>query len=388
MDYYKESLKLHKNLKGKIDIECKCHVVNKDDLSLAYTPGVAAPCLAINKNPDDVYQYTWKGNTIAVITDGTAVLGLGDIGPMAGMPVMEGKCALFKAFAGVNAIPLCINSKNVDDLVNTIYHISDSFGGINLEDIGAPRCIEVETRLRKLCHIPVFHDDQHGTAIVVAAGLINACKVTHRKLNKTKIVINGPGAAGMAIARLLIDIGIDDIVLVGLNGILDPKSKDTNKYQKELCKITNKYHKKGKLIDALDGADVFIGVSAPNVLKPEMIKKMNKDPIIFAMANPVPEIMPDVAKKAGAKVVGTGRSDFPNQINNVQAFPGVFRGALDVRATDITKEMKIAAAYAIANLVPKSKLNENNIMPSALDKSVVKAVAKAVGNAWKKNHKK
>lgn len=387
MDYNQRALKLHKDLKGKIEVINKCKIKTKDDLCLAYTPGVAAPCLAINKNIKDSYTYTWRGNTIAVITDGTAVLGLGDIGPEAGMPVMEGKCALFKEFGKVNAVPLCINSKDVDDLVNTIYHISSSFGGINLEDISAPRCIEVETRLRKMCDIPVFHDDQWGTAIVVAAALINACKVVKKQLKNLTVVINGPGAAGLAIAKLILGLGVKDLILVGKDGILQLNGKDVNKYQKELVKITNKKHAKGKLGDALKGADVFVGVSAPNCLKPEMVKGMNKNAIVFAMANPIPEIMPDLALKSGAKVVGTGRSDFPNQINNILAFPGVFRGALDAHAKDITDEMKVAAAYAIAKLVPTSKLNAKNIMPSALDRNVTKAVAKAVADAWKKKPK-
>ena len=387
MDYARESLKLHKELKGKIDVVVKRHVNNRDDLSLVYTPGVAAPCLAINKNVDEVYDYTWKGNTIAVITDGTAVLGLGDIGPEAGMPVMEGKAALFKEFAGINAIPICVNTKDTNEIVNTIYHISSSFGGINLEDISAPRCIEIEERLRKMCNIPVFHDDQHGTAIVVAAATINACKVTGRKLENSTVVINGAGSAGMAIAKLLIDLNIGDIILCDKTGVLDPNSEKINKYQKELALRTNKKQVKGTLIDALKGADIFVGVSAANVLKPEMVKQMNKDPIVFAMANPIPEIMPDVAKAAGVKVMGTGRSDFPNQINNVLAFPGVFRGALDVKANDITKEMRIAAAYAIANLVPQDKLAYDYIMPRALDKAVAKTVAKAVSDAWKNSHK-
>ncbi len=381
MDYYKESLKLHKQLKGKITVNATYPIKTKQDLCLAYTPGVAAPCLAIQKNKKDSYTYTWRGNTIAVITDGSAVLGLGNIGPEAGMPVMEGKCALFKTFANVNAIPICVNSQNVDDIVNTIYHISSSFGGINLEDISAPRCIEVENRLRKMCDIPVFHDDQHGTAIVVTAALINAAKVVKKPLEKLNIVINGPGAAGLAIGRLLLDLKVNDIIFVGKDGILQLNDKDINKYQKELVKITNKKKIKGKLGDALVNADVFIGVSAANVLKPEMIKAMNKDAIIFAMANPVPEIMPDLAKKAGAKVIGTGRSDFPNQINNVLAFPGVFRGALDAHAKDITNKMKIAAAFAIAKLIPTNKLSSNYIIPDALDNNVVKTVAKAVANA-------
>ena len=387
MDYGKKSLQLHAKWKGKIDIVCKAPIKNKQDLALAYTPGVAAPCLAIQKDINKSYDLTWRKNTIAVVTDGSAVLGLGDIGPEAGMPVMEGKCALFKRFANVNAVPLCIKSKNVDDIVKTVYLLSGSFGGINLEDIGSPRCIEIEEKLKGMCDIPIFHDDQHGTAIVVAAAIINALKVVKKQMNKVTAVINGPGAAGMAIGKLLLKMGIGNIIFCNRNGVLDPKDEWINIYQRQLAKTTNKKHVKGLLIDALKGADIFIGVSAGNVLKPEMIKGMNKKPIVLAMANPIPEIMPDVALKAGVEVMGTGRSDFPNQINNVMVFPGIFRGALDAGAKQITDEMKITAAKAIAKLVKPSQLNKNYILPSALDMAVPKAVAKAVADCWKKSHK-
>lgn len=387
MDYGKKSLKLHAEWKGKIDIVCKAPIKNKQDLALAYTPGVAAPCLAIQKDINKSYDLTWRKNTIAVVTDGSAVLGLGDIGPEAGMPVMEGKCALFKRFGNVNAVPLCIKSKNVDDIVKTIYLLSGSFGGINLEDIGSPRCIEIEEKLKAMCDIPIFHDDQHGTAIVVAAAIINALKVVKKQMNKVTAVINGPGAAGMAIGKLLLKMGIGNVIFCNRNGVLDPKDERINVYQRQLAKTTNKKHIKGLLIDALNGADIFIGVSAGNLLKPEMIKGMNKKPIVLAMANPIPEIMPDVALKAGVEVMGTGRSDFPNQINNVMVFPGIFRGALDAGAKQITDEMKITAAKAIAKLVKPSQLNKNYILPSALDMAVPKAVAKAVADCWKKSHK-
>lgn len=387
MDYGKKSLQLHAKWKGKIDIVCKAPIKNKQDLALAYTPGVAAPCLAIQKDINKSYDLTWRKNTIAVVTDGSAVLGLGDIGPEAGMPVMEGKCALFKRFGNVNAVPLCIKSKNVDDIVKTVYLLSGSFGGINLEDIGSPRCIEIEEKLKAMCDIPIFHDDQHGTAIVVGAAIINALKVVKKQMNKVTAVINGPGAAGMAIGKLLLKMGIGNIIFCNRNGVLDPKDERINIYQRQLAKTTNKKHVKGLLIDALKGADIFIGVSAGNVLKPEMIKGMNKKPIVLAMANPIPEIMPDVALKAGVEVMGTGRSDFPNQINNVMVFPGIFRGALDAGAKQITDEMKITAAKAIAKLVKPSQLNKNYILPSALDMAVPKAVAKAVADCWKKSHK-
>ncbi len=387
MDYGKKSLELHAKWKGKIDIVCKAPINNKQDLALAYTPGVAAPCLAIQKDIKKSYDLTWRKNTIAVVTDGTAVLGLGDIGPEAGMPVMEGKCALFKRFANVNAVPLCIKSKSVDDIVKTIYLLSGSFGGINLEDIASPRCIEIEDKLKAMCDIPIFHDDQHGTAIIVAAAIINALKVVKKDMGKVTAVINGPGAAGMAIGKLLLKMGIGNLIFCNRTGILNPNDKKINIYQKQLAKITNKKKVKGTLTDALKGADIFIGVSAGNVLKPEMIKGMNKKPIVLAMANPIPEIMPDVALKAGVEVMGTGRSDFPNQINNVMVFPGIFRGALDAGAKQITDEMKITAAKAIAKLVKPSQLNKNYILPSALDMAVPKAVAKAVANCWKKSHK-
>lgn len=387
MDYGKKSLELHAKWKGKIDIVCKAPINNKQDLALAYTPGVAAPCLAIQKDIKKSYDLTWRKNTIAVVTDGTAVLGLGDIGPEAGMPVMEGKCALFKRFANVNAVPLCIKSKSVDDIVKTVYLLSGSFGGINLEDIASPRCIEIEDKLKAMCDIPIFHDDQHGTAIIVAAAIINALKVVKKDMGKVTAVINGPGAAGMAIGKLLLKMGIGNLIFCNRTGILNPNDKKINIYQKQLAKITNKKKVKGTLTDALKGADIFIGVSAGNVLKPEMIKGMNKKPIVLAMANPIPEIMPDVALKAGVEVMGTGRSDFPNQINNVMVFPGIFRGALDAGAKQITDEMKITAAKAIAKLVKPSQLNKNYILPSALDMAVPKAVAKAVANCWKKSHK-
>ncbi len=387
MDYGKKSLELHAKWKGKIDIVCKAPIRNKQDLALAYTPGVAAPCLAIQKDINKSYDLTWRKNTIAIVTDGSAVLGLGDIGPEAGMPVMEGKCALFKRFGNVNAVPLCIKSKNVDDIVKTVYLLSGSFGGINLEDIGSPRCIEIEEKLKAMCDIPIFHDDQHGTAIVVAAAIINALKVVKKQMNKVTAVINGPGAAGMAIGKLLLKMGIGNVIFCNRNGVLDPKDERINVYQRQLAKTTNKKHVKGLLIDALKGADIFIGVSAGNVLKPEMIKGMNKKPIVLAMANPIPEIMPDVALKAGVEIMGTGRSDFPNQINNVMVFPGIFRGALDAGAKQITDEMKITAAKAIAKLVKPSELNKNYILPSALDMAVPKAVAKAVADCWKKSHK-
>ena len=385
IDWYKKALALHYKWNGKFDMTPKMHIKDRADLSCAYTPGVAEPCRVINKDVKKAYDLTGKSNLVAVITDGTAVLGLGDIGPQTGMPVMEGKAVLFKEFGGVNAIALCINTKDPKKLIDTIYHISDSFGGINLEDISSPRCIEVETELRKKCSIPVFHDDQWGTAIVVCAAIINACKVAHKDLHKIRVVINGAGSAGMAVAKMLRILKVGDIILVDRIGIVDPsKPKQFNKYQIELAKLTNKKHVKGTLKDALKHSDVFVGVSAPRILNPEWIKLMNKKACIFAMANPEPEIMPDLAKKAGAFIVGTGRSDFPNQINNVLAFPGIFRGALDARAKDITNAMKMAACYAIADAVPSNKLSKDNIMPLALDKSVAKKVAKAVFNAWKK----
>ncbi|MGN1114757.1 MAG: NADP-dependent malic enzyme [Oscillospiraceae bacterium] len=383
MNYAEESLKLHYKWKGKIEVNCRVPLETRDDLSLAYTPGVAQPCLEIQKDIDKSYELTRRSNLVAVVTDGTAILGLGDIGPEAGMPVMEGKCALFKAFGDVDAIPLCVKSKDVDEIVRTISLISGSFGGINLEDISAPRCFEIEKKLKECCDIPIFHDDQHGTAIVVGAGIINACKVTGKKLDDITVVINGAGSAGIAICKFLLSLGVKDVIMVDIKGIICEGGEFLNKAHEEISKITNKTKRTGNLADAMKGADVFVGVSKPNLVNAEMIQSMNEKPIIFAMANPTPEIMPDKAKEAGAAVVGTGRSDFPNQINNVLVFPGVFRGALDCRAKDINSEMKIAAAHAIADYIPDSELNAENIIPSALDKNVAMAVAKAVAKAAK-----
>jgi len=382
MNYSELSLKKHKEWKGKIEVVCRCPLENRDDLSTAYTPGVAQPCLEIQKDPDLSFELTRRGNLVAVITDGTAVLGLGDIGPEAGMPVMEGKCALFKAFGDVDAVPLCVKSKDVDEIVKTISLISGSFGGINLEDIAAPRCFEIEKRLKECCDIPVFHDDQHGTAIVCLSAVLSSIKLAGKKLDEIKLVINGAGSAGIAIVRLLLACGLKNAVMCDKNGIIYEGMEGLNSAHEEISKITNRNMEKGTLADALKGADVFIGVSAPNLVTPEMIKTMNEKPILFPMANPVPEIMPDVAKAAGAFIVGTGRSDYPNQINNVLAFPGIFRGALDVRAKDITEEMKIAAAKAIASIAEEDGLTTEYIIPSALDKRVAKRVAKAVGDAW------
>lgn len=378
MNIREESLKKHYEWGGKIEVISRAPIDTREDLSLAYTPGVAEPCLEIQKDYNKSYDLTRRHNLVAVITDGTAVLGLGDIGPEAGMPVMEGKCALFKEFADVDAFPICIRSKDVDELVRTIYLISGSFGGINLEDISAPRCFEVESRLKEICDIPVFHDDQHGTAIVVAAAFINALKVTGKDLSSVKAVLNGAGSAGIAISKHLMNLGLKNLIMVDRFGILDEGMEELNPAQAEMAKVTNREHKRGTLADALQGADVFFGVSAPNVLTPEMIKTMAPDPIVFAMANPTPEIMPDAAKAAGAKVVGTGRSDFPNQINNVMAFPGIFRGALDCRASCINEEMKVATSYALASLVSEDELNEEYILPNALDKRIAKVVAEAV----------
>ncbi len=378
MNIREESLKKHYEWGGKIEVISRAPINTREDLSLAYTPGVAEPCLEIQKDYNKSYDLTRRHNLVAVITDGTAVLGLGDIGPEAGMPVMEGKCALFKEFADVDAFPICIRSKDVDELVRTIYLISGSFGGINLEDISAPRCFEVESKLKEICDIPVFHDDQHGTAIVVAAAFINALKVTGKDLSSVKAVLNGAGSAGIAISKHLMNLGLKNLIMVDRFGILDEGMEELNPAQAEMAKVTNREHKRGVLADALQGADVFFGVSAPNVLTPEMIKTMAPDPIVFAMANPTPEIMPDVAKAAGAKVVGTGRSDFPNQINNVMAFPGIFRGALDCRASCINEEMKVATSYALASLVSEDELNEEYILPNALDKRIAKVVAEAV----------
>ena len=381
MNYAEESLKKHYEWKGKIEVTARVEVKTKEDLSLAYTPGVATPCLEIQKDERKSFDLTRRWNTVAVITDGTAVLGLGDIGPVAGMPVMEGKALLFKAFGDVDAIPLCINSKDVDELVRTIYLISGSFGGINLEDISAPRCFEVERRLKEICDIPVFHDDQHGTAIVLGAALINALRVVKKELSSAKIVINGAGSAGIAITNFLLGLGAENITVCDKAGTLFEGKEGMTAPQAEISKLTNKEKLDGSLKDALKGADVFIGVSAPNIVSEEMIRSMAPDAIAFPMANPVPEISPDLALKAGAAVVGTGRSDFNNQINNVLAFPGIFRGALDARASEINEEMKKAAAYAIASLVSDDELCKDYIIPKAFDGRVGKTVAKAVYNA-------
>ena len=376
---YERSLELHEKNHGKVEVISKVKVENREDLSLAYTPGVAEPCRKIHANPDDVYKYTAKGNLVAVVSDGTAVLGLGDIGPLAGMPVMEGKSILFKEFANVDAFPICLDTKDVDEIVETVKRIAPCFGGINLEDISAPRCFEVEARFKKELDIPVFHDDQHGTAIVVCAGLINALKVVGKKMEDIRVVINGAGSAGISICKLILQFGVGDVVLVDRQGALCPGEEWMNPAQKAMAEVTNKDHQRGLLAEIIKDKDVFIGVSAPNLVTAEMVKTMAKDPIIFAMANPTPEIMPDVAKAGGARVVATGRSDFPNQINNVLVFPGIFRGALDVRATDITEEMKLAASRAIASLITPEELNEEYIIPSPFDKRVCSVVAKEVG---------
>lgn len=381
MNIYDESLKYHEELRGKFQIKSNCNISNEKDLTLAYTPGVAEPCREIHKNPNAAYTYTRKWNTVAVISDGTAVLGLGDIGPLASLPVMEGKSILFKEFADVDAFPLVLNTQNVDEIVETIVRISPSLGGINLEDISAPRCFEIEKKLKEKLDIPVFHDDQHGTAIVVLAGLINALKLVNKKIENTKIVINGAGSAGTAICKLLISFGANNILMCDKSGIINKDIDNLNPSMKELSEITNKDNIKGDLKSALVNTDIFIGVSAPNLVTKEMAKTMNKDAIIFAMANPIPEIFPDVAKEAGVKIIGTGRSDFPNQVNNVLAFPGIFRGALDVRAKDINEEMKIAAANAISNSVNATDLNYDFIIPKAFDLNVQKAVANAVKEA-------
>lgn len=385
MDYRKESLKLHGQWKGKVEVVARAKVNDKDALSLAYTPGVAEPCLEIQKDYNKSWELTRRWNMVAVITDGTAVLGLGDIGPEAGMPVMEGKCVLFKEFGDVDAFPLCVRTKNVDEFVETVYNISGSFGGINLEDISAPRCFEIEEKLKQRCDIPIFHDDQHGTAVVVSAALINATKLTGKSLGECKAVINGSGAAGIAIAKLLMTLGLKDVILCDRTGAIYEGRENLNASKEAIAKVTNRGITKGSLKDAVVGTDVFIGVSAPGVLTQDMIKTMNADPIVLAMANPTPEIMPDEAKAAGAKIVGTGRSDFPNQINNVVAFPGIFRGALDVRASAITENMKIAAAYAIASLVDDKDLNEDYILPYAFDERIKDTVASAVAEAAKKD---
>ncbi len=385
MDYRKESLRLHYEWEGKVEVVARAKVGDRESLSLAYTPGVAEPCLEIQKDYKKSWELTRRWNMVAVITDGTAVLGLGDIGPEAGMPVMEGKCVLFKEFGGVDAFPLCVRTKNVDEFVQTVYNISGSFGGINLEDIAAPRCFEIEEKLKKICDIPIFHDDQHGTAVVVSAALINATKLTGKPLGECKAVINGSGAAGIAIAKLLMTLGLKDVILCDRTGAIYEGREKLNPAKEEIAKITNRGKSSGTLKDAVVGTDIFIGVSAPGVLTPEMIKTMNENPIVLAMANPTPEIMPDEAKSAGVKIVGTGRSDFPNQINNVVAFPGIFRGALDVRASSITENMKIAAAYAIASLVDEKDLNEEYILPFAFDERIKETVAAAVAEAARKD---
>ena len=383
MDYASESLKRHYDWKGKIEVVCRCPLEDKDDLSLAYTPGVAQPCLEIQKDVNKSYELTRRSNLVAVVTDGTAVLGLGDIGPEAGMPVMEGKCALFKAFGDVDAVPICVRSKEVDDIVKTVSLIAGSFGGINLEDISAPRCFEIEEKLKETCDIPIFHDDQHGTAVVTLAALLNALKLTGKKMEEIKVVTSGAGAAGIAIIQLLIAMGLKNVILCDRKGAIYEGREGLNKEKEEMAKITNRDHEAGTLAEVLKGADVFIGVSAPGCVTQDMVRSMNENPILFPMANPTPEIMPDLAKEAGAAVVGTGRSDFPNQINNVLAFPGIFRGALDVRASEINDEMKIAAAKAIASFVTDDLLSADYIIPSALDKNVATAVAEAVAKVAK-----
>lgn len=384
MNIREESLQKHYEWKGKIEVISRAPITDSKELSLAYTPGVAEPCLEIQKDYDKSFQLTRRNNLVAVITDGTAVLGLGDIGPEAGMPVMEGKCALFKEFGDVDAFPLCIRSKDVDEIVRTVYLISGSFGGINLEDIAAPRCFEIERKLKEICDIPVFHDDQHGTAVIVAAAMLNALKIVKKDIKDIKVVVNGAGSAGIAITKHIMNIGVKNVILCDSKGIICEGDARLNAEKAEMAKITNLEHITGTLADAMKNTDVFIGVSAPNIVSEDMVRSMNKDAIVFAMSNPTPEIMPDLAKNAGARVIGTGRSDFPNQINNVLAFPGIFRGALDCRAREINEEMKIAASYAIASLVDESELCEEYILPKAFDKRVGKTVAAAVIEAARK----
>ena len=384
MDYNKMAIELHKKLRGKIEVSARAATSNKDELSTAYTPGVAEPCREIAKDIRKVYDYTRKGNLVAVVTDGSAVLGLGNIGPEAGMPVMEGKCVLFKNFAGIDAFPICLDTNDVDEIVNTVKNIAPTFGGINLEDISAPRCFEIEKRLQDELDIPVFHDDQHGTAIVVSAGILNALRVVGKDIKSVKIVINGAGSAGIAICKMLMNIGAEDVTLVDRVGVICEGMQGLNSEQIKMSRVTNRRKATGRLEDVMRGADVFIGVSAPNVVSQEMVESMNADAIVFAMANPVPEIMPELAKAAGARVVGTGRSDFPNQINNVLAFPGIFRGALDAMAGSITEEMKVAACKALADLISDDELSEENIIPKAFDERVSPAVGKAVAEAWKR----
>ena len=378
MDLYKKALELHEKNKGKLGVYSKVQVKNREDLSLAYSPGVAEPCKEIVKDRDNIYKYTSRGNMVAVITDGTAVLGLGDIGPYAAMPVMEGKCILLKEFAGVDAIPICLDTKDTEEIIRTVKLLGPSFGGVNLEDISAPRCIEIETRLKAEMDIPVFHDDQHGTAIVVTAGLINSLKLVGKKVENITVVINGIGAAGSSIVKMIHKLGVKNILAVDRFGIINEGMVENNFLHEEIAKITNPNGIKGDLVEALKGADVFIGVSAPNLVSEDMVKSMAKDSIVFAMANPTPEIMPDLAKKAGARVAGSGRSDFPNQINNVLAFPGIFRGALDCKAKEINEEMKMATAIAIASIVSDEELHEDYVVPDAFDERVVEVVAKAV----------
>lgn len=385
MDYAKESLRLHKEWKGKIEVVTRVPAENKEDLSLAYTPGVAQPCLEIQKDINKSYELTRRWNMCLVVTDGSAILGLGNIGPEAGMPVMEGKCALFKAFGDVDAFPLCIKSNDVDEIVNTIYLISGSFGGINLEDISAPRCFEIEKKLKECCDIPIFHDDQHGTAVITLAGVINALKLVGKKLDEVKIVTSGAGAAGIAIIKLLMSMGLKNVIMTDRKGAIYEGREGLNPIKEEMAKITNFNKEKGTLAEVIKGADIFIGVSAPGTLTQDMVRTMAKDPIIFACANPVPEIFPDEAKAAGAAVVSTGRSDYPNQVNNVLCFPGLFRGVLDARASDVNDEMKVAAAYAIAGLVSDEELTAEYILPAAFDPRVKDAVAKAVAEAARKS---
>ena len=373
-----KALKMHEEWNGKIETTAKAHVNSREDLAIAYTPGVAEPCKVIAQDPEAAYKYTMKANTVAVVSDGSAVLGLGNIGALAAMPVMEGKAVLFKEFGGVNAVPICLDTQDTEEIIKSVVNIAPAFGGINLEDISAPRCFEIETRLKELLNIPVFHDDQHGTAIVVLAGIINALKVTGKKKEDCRVVVNGAGSAGVAITKLLLTYGFPHITMCDINGIISKNSPNLNWMQQQMTEVTNLEERTGTLADALKGADIFVGVSAPNIVSKEMVASMNKDAILFAMANPVPEIMPDLAKEAGAKVVGTGRSDFPNQVNNVVAFPGIFKGALEGRATQITEDMKLAAANAIAGLVPEEELNENNILPEAFDPRVADTVSKAI----------
>ena len=373
-----KALKMHEEWHGKIETCAKSHVNSREDLAIAYTPGVAEPCKVIARDPEGAYTYTMKSNTVAVVSDGSAVLGLGNIGALAAMPVMEGKAVLFKEFGGVNAVPICLDTQDTEEIIKSVVNIAPAFGGINLEDISAPRCFEIEERLKELLDIPVFHDDQHGTAIVVLAGIINAMKVTGKDKESAKVVVNGAGSAGVAITKLLLTYGFKDVTMCDISGILGKGSQNLNWMQQKMVEVTNPEQKTGTLADALKGADIFVGVSAPNIVTQDMVASMNKDAILFAMANPVPEIMPDIAKAAGAKVVGTGRSDFPNQVNNVVAFPGIFKGALEGRATAITEEMKLATAKAIAGLVPDEELNENNILPEAFDPRVADVVSRAV----------